>query len=132
MFILAGKVTDSRQGFFRQTAGRLLEVVVDETVKAPSGTGPHRSLLLFLLEPTISLPLRRFCVDGSSRTPPAIGARVLLLLDEDPMSLPGGVVVPLDNDLFLERSEGRLSAPRDFPAEGLSFDALLQGLLGAR
>ena len=131
-FILAGKVTHRRQGFFRQTAGQLLEVVVVETVKEPLGARPQRPLFVFLLEPTISLPLRRFCVDGSSRTPPALGARVLLLLDEDPASLPGGVVVPLDNDLFLERSDGRLSAPRDFPAEGLTFDGLLRDLRSAR
>lgn len=131
-FILVGRVTHSRQGFFRQTAGQLLEVVVEERLKAPVGAGPHRSLLLFLRAPAVSLPLRRFCVDGSGRPPPALEARVLLLLDVDPSAMPGGVVVPLDNDLFLERSEGRLSAPRDFAAEGLSFDALLRGLRDAR
>jgi hypothetical protein len=130
--ILAGKVTHSRQGFFRETVGQLLEVAVDETIKAPAGAQSHRSLLLFLQEALVSPRLRRFCIDGASRRPPAIGARVLLLLDEDPAAGPGGVAVPLDNDLFLERSKGRLSAPRDFPAEGLSFDALLRGLREAR
>jgi hypothetical protein len=131
-FILAGRVTDSRQGIFRETVGRLLEVVVEETVKAPAGAGPQRALYLFVLEPVVSLRLRRFCIDGASRTPPAIGARVLLLLDQDPAAMPGGVVVPLDNDLFLERSQGRLSAPREFPAQGLTFDRLLRGLREAR
>jgi len=45
---------------------------------------------LFLREPVVSLRLRRFCIDGASRTPPAIGARVLLLLDQDPAAMPGG------------------------------------------
>lgn len=131
-FVLAGRVTDSRQGFFRQTAGQLLEVVVEETLKAPVGAAPQRSLLMFLRAPTVALPLRRFCVDGSSRTPPALEARILLLLDADPSTTPGGVVVPLDDDLFLERSKGRLSAPAGFPADGLTFDALLRSLRDAR
>ena len=130
--VLAGRVTDLRQGIFRETVGRLLEVVVEEKVKAPAGGGPQRALYLFLREPVVSLRLRRFCIDGASRTPPAIGARVLLLLDHEPAALPGGVVVPLDNDIFLERSDGRLSAPREFPAEGLTFDRLLRCLREAR
>jgi hypothetical protein len=131
-FILAGKVTHSRQGFFRETAGQLLEVAVDETIKAPAGAQSLRSFFLFLQEALVSPRLRRFCIDGASRTPPAIGASVLVLLDADPAAAPGGVVVPLDNDLFLERSKGRLSAPRDFPAEGLAFDGLLRALRPAR
>jgi hypothetical protein len=130
--ILAGRVTDLRQGIFRETVGRLFEVVVEETVKAPAGAEPQHALYLFLREPVVSVRLRRFCIDGASRTPPPIGARVLLLLDDVPAAMPGGVVVPLDNDLFLERPQGRLSAPREFPAEGLSFDALLRGLREAR
>ena len=131
-FILAGRVADSRQGIFRETVGRLLEVVVEETIKAPPGAGLHRSLVVFLQEAVVPLRLRRFCIDGSSRMPPAIGARVVLLVDAEPAAGPGGVVVPLDNDLFLERPDGRVSAPRDFPIEGLRFDALLRGLFETR
>jgi hypothetical protein len=130
-FILAGSVTDSRQGIFRETVGRLLEVVVEETIKAPAGARSHRSYFLFLQEAVVSSRLRRFCIDGASRTPPPIGARVLLLADTDPAAAPAGVVIPLDNDLFLERA-GRLSAPSGFPAAGLTFDALLRELRAAR
>jgi hypothetical protein len=35
--------------------------------------GPHGSFFLFLQEAVVSPRLRRFSIDGASRTPPAIG-----------------------------------------------------------